>query len=176
MTGDFDPMNPYRAECHGWDRMTDEERYHAAARHILTGCLGHLLALIIGVLICLLLGSCKTVRYVTVTAHETDTLTQTTLRRDSIYLHDSIYVNQWQAGDTVYSIRDRWHTQYVERRLHDSIYIAIHDTIPQPYPEPEYIDKPLTWWQQTRLHLANVVLCLAGVGLAGWIAKKKFLP
>ena len=63
-------------------------------------------------------------------------------------------------GDTVFQWRDRWHTQYVEKKVHDSIYIATHDTIPQPYPVPEYIERPLTWWQHLRLWLGNILLAL----------------
>ena len=83
------------------------------------------------------LSSCTTTRYIPVIEHATDTLVQRVVERDSIHVHDSIRV--WEKGDTV--TIERWHTQYRDRWHHDSVYIAKHDTIPQPYPVTEYIER-----------------------------------
>ena len=66
---------------------------------------------------------------------KTDTLVVNQIQRDSVYvekeLHDSVFIHQ--KGDTVMiekfrtEYRDRWRDRYI----HDSIYIAKHDTITQ---------------------------------------------
>lgn len=110
-----------------------------------------------------LLGSCTTPKYVEVERHTIDTLRETKVLRDSFYIHDSIFVNQWQHGDTIYQVRDRWRTQYVSKAVHDTVYRARIDSVPVPYPVEKEVPSQLTWWQQARLHLANILLWLVGL-------------
>ena len=124
------------------------------------------------ILVALLLVGCKTKeRVVTVEKVRNDTTYITKHQRDSVWLHDSIHVTE--KGDTIRI--ERWHTKYVEKATHDTLYQATHDTIPQPYPVEKLVERELTWWQQTRLHLANIMLWLLGIGGALFILKKKFL-
>ena len=102
------------------------------------------LCFVVGLLICALLGSCTTTRYVPVVHHKTDTLVQTTVKRDSIYLSDSVYVNDFVRDDTVFRTTVRWRTKYIERTSHDTVYQASHDTIPKPYPVTEYVERPVS--------------------------------
>ena len=96
-------------------------------------------------LIALIFTSCKT-KYVTVEKVRTDTTYITKLQRDSIHVHDSIFVNQWLSGDTVYQVRDRWHTEWRDRLLHDTIYKSIVDSVPIPYPVEKEVIKQVTPW------------------------------
>ena len=124
------------------------------------------------ILVALLLVGCKTKeKVVTVEKVRNDTTYITKHQRDSVWLHDSIHVTE--KGDTIRI--ERWHTKYVEKATHDTLYQATHDTIPQPYPVEKLVERELTWWQQTRLHLANIMLWLLGIGGALFILKKKFL-
>ena len=124
------------------------------------------------ILVSLLFIGCKTKeRVVTVETVRTDTTYITKHQRDSVWLHDSIHVTE--KGDTIRI--ERWHTKYVEKATHDTLYPATHDTIPQPYPVEKLVERELSWWQQTRLHLANIMLWLLGIGGALFILKKKFL-
>ena len=93
--------------------------------------------------IALVFCGCKT-KVVTVEKVRTDTKYVTKLQRDSIHIHDSIFVNQWQKGDTVYQVRDRWHVEWRDRLLHDTIYKSIVDSIPVPYPVEKIVEKPVT--------------------------------
>jgi len=106
-----------------------------------------------------LLTGCTTTKYVTVPEYHTDTLIQTKLQKDSVWLHDSTYIHD--NGDTV--LVEKWHTKYKEKLVHDTTYISKTDTIPKPYPVPEYIDKPLTWWQKLRLNLGNIMMAILGI-------------
>ena len=94
----------------------------------------------------------------------TDTLIQTKVQRDSIYVenlkHDSVYIHQ--KGDTL--LIEKWHTEWRDRwrdrEKHDTLYIARHDTIRKTITKTDVIrkEKELTWWQKIRLSLGNVFL------------------
>ena len=137
-----------------------------------------LLGFILGLIACLLItmcSSCTTTKYVTVPEYHTDTVMVNKVQKDSVFLHDSTYV--YEKGDTFYM--ERWHTKYVLKELHDTTYISKRDTIPAPYPVEQEVPAELTWWQQTRLHIANILLYLLAICGVIWIVKtyiKKFLP
>ena len=102
----------------------------------------------------LLLTGCTTTKYVPVETVRTDTLKVTKYERDSIYIHDSTIVRE--KGDTM--LIEKWHTRWRDRWMHDTIYQSRVDSIPKPYPVEKRVPAELTWWQQTRLHLANILL------------------
>jgi hypothetical protein len=108
------------------------------------------------------------VETVVVTKHHTDTLKITKHQRDSIWLHDSIHVTE--KGDTVKI--EKWHTKYIEKLVRDTAYIAKIDSVPVPYPVVKEVPAELTWWQQTRLHLANIVLWAVLTVGAWWLIRK----
>ena len=127
-------------------------------------------------LLCLAIAGCKT-RTVVVETVRTDTLRYQRNTRDSIFVHDSIYIHEWAAGETVYVQRDRWHTQYIEKQVHDTTYIATHDTIPSPYPVEVKVPRELTWWQKTLQRTGGITLglLLLWIGLQAWrIYKRRF--
>ena len=147
--------------------------YQEAFRKSFIRSVAILVTVIIGMAICALFSSCTTTKYVPVIEHKTDTLIQTNLQRDSIYVHDSIMVSQ--QGDTVKI--EKWHTKYVEKQVHDTLYQAVHDSIPQPYPVIKEVPAELTWWQHFRISLANILLWVVGivavVTLVRWWLKQK---
>lgn len=110
--------------------------------------------------------SCTTTKYVEVERIRTDTTYITKWQKDSVWLHDSIHIKE--RGDTVRI--ERWHTKYVEKQVHDTTYVATHDTIPQPYEVVREVATELSWWQRVRLWIGNgVLLALLGVvGYYGW--------
>lgn len=98
--------------------------------------------------------SCTTTRVVTVERVKNDTTYITKQQRDSIWLHDSIHVTE--RGDTI-SI-ERWHTKYIEREVHDTLYRAKTDSVPVPYEVIKEVQAELSWWQTARIYLANILL------------------
>ena len=135
------------------------------------GCAWSLIGAILIGIIMLFMQSCKSVEYVEVPVIHTDTIYQSKVVHDSIYHHDSITIKE--KGDSVWI--ERWNTKYKLLELHDTIYQATHDTIAKPYPIIEYEAKPLTWWQQTRLYLANILILAIVILLILYIIKRKFL-
>lgn len=93
------------------------------------------------------------------------------LRLDSVYLHDSIYITEKQAGDTIYKTkevyrwRDRWRVDTVNTGRIDSIRIT------------EVVEVPakLTAWQAWRL---KVFAPLVGIALllGAWVTRKLWIP
>jgi hypothetical protein len=61
--------------------------------------------------------------------------------------------------------------------VHDTLYQAVHDSIPQPYPVIKEVPAELTWWQHFRISLANILLWVVGivavVTLVRWWLKQK---
>ena len=123
-------------------------------------------AFIAALLICALLGSCTTTKYVEVPVVHNDTTIVTKHQRDSIWLHDSTYIKE--KGDTYYM--ERWHTKYVEKQVHDTTYIAKVDTIREVFTNE--VEKPLTWWQQTKMHIGAIALYLLTLLVIIWVAKR----
>lgn len=128
-----------------------------------------------------IVSGCKTKeRVVTVEKVRTDTTYITKQQHDSIWLHDSIYMKEWLQGDTVYQLRDRWHTKYIEKLRVDTFLRLKTDSVPVPYPVEKIVkvEKPLTWWQTARLSFANIMLILLAIfaGVKLWQYRKKILP
>lgn len=82
--------------------------------------------LFICLFICLLT-ACKTTKYVEVPVVTEKTHTEQILRTDSVYIQDSVFVNQYVKGDTVY--RDKEKIKLVRVAKHDTITKC--DTIPK---------------------------------------------
>lgn len=116
----------------------------------------------------LIFTSCTTTRVVE--RVRTDTLMITKHQRDSIWLHDSTIVKV--KGDTVEV--ERWHTKYVEKAVHDTIYKSKTDSIPVPVPVEKKVEKQLSGWQNFRLWMGNIAL-IAILMFVGWRILKRIL-
>ena len=124
------------------------------------------------ILVALLLVGCKTKeRVVTVEKVRTDTTYITKHQRDSVWLHDSIHVTE--KGDTIRI--ERWHTKYVEKVTHDTLYQHKTDSVPVPYPVEKLVERELSWWQQTRIHLGEALLALAGIAVVVFVIRRKLI-
>ena len=129
-----------------------------------------LIGFLIAMAICALC-SCSTTKYVAVPEYHTDTLRLTRNVRDSIYVHDSTYVRE--AGDTI--LIEKWHTRWRDRWCTDTIYQSKIDSIPYPVEVTKEVPAELTWWQQTRLYMANIMLGLLAIVVAVYAIRKRFL-
>ena len=138
--------------------------------------IGMIFAFVLILFFITLLTSCKT-RTVVVETVRIDTTYITKQQRDSIWLHDSIFMHEYQKGDTVFMLRDRWHTKYIESIKHDTTYIAKTDSVPVPYPVEVKVPRELSWWQKTLQHTGciAVILLLLWLGRQAWkIYTKRF--
>ena len=116
------------------------------------------------------LTGCTTTKVVTVPEVHTDTTYITQHQRDSIWLHDSIHVTE--RGDTIRI--ERWHTKYISKEAHDTLYRAKTDSIPVPYEVVKEVPRP-------RSKLELVVFCAGLISIMALIfffalKVKRFLP
>ena len=169
------PNDPWQHNGYApYKGLSDEERIKAGCMQVVA----FIVMLIVGLALCALFGSCTTTKYVPVPEYHTDTLRISHNTRDSIYVHDSIRVSE--KGDTVRI--ERWHTQWRDRIVHDTIYQSKRDSIPYPVEVPKEVPAELTWWQQTRMHIGGAVFWLLLLASAWYIGgllrkvKNKFLP
>lgn len=147
----------------------DPERDAADIKHLVIG-------LIMGLIACALITmctGCTTTKYIETVREVTVAKTDTFLQKDSVFCHDSIHVKE--KGDSV--IIDRWHTRWKDR----VVYQAVHDTITTTETKEVTKEVPakLTWWQQTRLHMANIMLWALLIAVVVWVGKrhiKNLLP
>ena len=136
---------------------------------IKVGCLqgaAFIMLIIMGLLMCAMLSGCTTTKYVQVPVVHNDTTVITKHQRDSIWMHDSILIKQ--KGDTVRI--EKWHTKYIEKQVHDTTYIAKVDTIREVFTNE--VEKPLTWWQQTKMHIGAIALYLLALLAVIWVVKR----
>ncbi len=122
---------------------------------------------------CLLLVGCKSKSYIPVTQQLHDSVYVDRFHRDSVYLHDSVFVNRWVKGDTVFVDKVVTKYKYKDRWRYDTVAVTRRDSVQVPLP----VQKPLGWWQQTRLKLfwplaAVVVMLMVAVW---WMARRMTL-
>ena len=99
--------------------------------------------------------SCRTVKYVPVETVRTDTVYSNYSRMDSIFVRDSVSINQ--KGDTVTEYRYKYVYKYKDRI--DTLYISSRDTVSVPYP----VEKELTAWQQTKVNYGGWAMVIVFV-------------
>ena len=135
------------------------------------------LSMVVLLAVAAVLGSCTTTKYVEVPKVHTDTLYVSKTQKDSIYLHDSIFVNQWKSGDTIYQTRDRWRTEWRDRLVTDTVLHLVRDTVPKPYPviQEKKVEKALTWWQRFRMMLGDIAIIIVGFCGVGLVVKEIIL-
>lgn len=125
-------------------------------------CYAMVFAAILAMLI--LCSGCETVRYVQVPITHTDTLWKSTMSYDSVYVRDSIHIKE--KGDTVWI--DRWHTKFVSKEMHDTLYKSRVDTVGVPYPIEKMVEKELSWWQKVKMWMGVWFMVLIGVAVV-WV-------
>ena len=149
--------------------MSDKERMKAVYLKALAVVGGFIAAM----LICALFGSCTTTKYVPVTKQHTEHHwhTDSVKERDSTHTERSTIIReldsaamaqygiQMQANQRAWLVLQREMENRLRELEHKSASKdTVRDSIPVPYPVEKLVPAELTWWQQTRLHLANILL------------------
>lgn len=114
---------------------------------------------------------CKSVKYIPLETVRTDSVYVDRYQRDSIYLQDSVFVNRWTAGDTVYQDKVIWKYVYRDKVVNDTVAILSSDTVRVPYP----VERRLTKWEQVRLNVGGWVIALVVITIlvvVGWAIYK----
>lgn len=109
--------------------------------------------------------------YIPVETHHyhTDSVRVAVERVDTMFQHDSVYVER--NGDTTLIVR--WRDRYKVREVHDTIAreVVKVDSIAVPYP----VEKPLSKWQQAKMDFGGIAFggCIALLAFVIiWLVKK----
>lgn len=100
------------------------------------------------VLLFLCLCGCRT-EYVPVESVRYDSLMIEKLMRDSVFVRDSVYVQE--KGDTIYKYKDKY--VYVYKNRVDTFYMEKIREREVPVP----VERKLTWWERVKLEYAEWV-------------------
>ena len=98
-------------------------------------------------MLCTFLMSCRSIQYVPVESIRTEYKTRDSIRHDSIYQRDSVYMRV--KGDTVYQYKYKYLYKYQFINKTDTVIKT--DSIQVPYP----VEKRLTKWQSMKLELGG---------------------
>ena len=112
----------------------------------------------------IILVGCTTTKYVPVENVKVDSIYVAKIKRDSIFERDSVFVAV--KADTVFFSRVQY--RYRDRIVHDTISVQCSDTITKVIE----VEKSLSYWQQKKIQMSEVILCLAPL-LAGVIIFRK---
>lgn len=167
--------------------ITHPEDYPKEAYKV--GCyssVAYVLALLVGMMLCVLFAGCTTTEYVNVPElhevhhHHTDSIKQTdsvTMEKETIVMQlDSVAMAQY--GIQLKSAERAWlvKTAELERRLQQLIVNhtdTVHevDSVAVPYPVEvvKEVEKELTWWQRIKMGAGVmfmgviIIICLIGL-------------
>ena len=116
----------------------------------------------------LLLCGCRT-EYIPIESVRYDSLMIEKLMRDSVFVRDSVYLQE--KGDTVFKYKDRF--VYVYKNRVDTFFAEKIREIEVPVP----VERKLTWWERVKLNYAEwVIAVLVDIALVyalrQWLARK----
>lgn len=171
----------------------EEDVFDEARKAERRGCLVMLLVVVVECLLVVMLCSCATKKPIAASTESKDYIVKTDTMRlanrdsvwlvkhDSVFVHDSIMVDRWLQGDTVYLTKtitktvERWHLADKGRTETDSVYIHETDTIvkQETVTIEKIIPAELTKAQKRYINIGKFVtglLALAIVALIGYLA------
>lgn len=115
----------------------------------------------------LLLAGCRTARHIPVQTTRTDSVYIDRLLRDSVWVKDSVWVERWHSGDTVYVTKEAVRYKYRDRWRTDTVATVQESKVKVPVA----VERELTWWEQARLNAFWWLV--AAIAALAWLAKKR---
>ena len=112
--------------------------------------LSGIIILLLCVLFLAVCSSCSRVQYVPVESVRTDSVKILQQMRDSIYVHDSIFVKS--QGDTVYINRYRY--KYLDKVRIDTMYVINVDSVRVPFP----VERKLSRWERVKQEVGGIAM------------------
>lgn len=120
---------------------------------------GGIAIVVIALLLCF--SGCRTVQPI---AHSRDSV-RVEVRHDSVYVlqRDSVYVDRWRNGDTVFVTLERWRTEYREKIVmqHDTVAAERVQVVTERYVPKYYTRTSAGFWA-----LLVIVLAFAAIKIA----------
>ena len=122
---------------------------------------------------CMTITGCTSVRYVPVESVTHDSIYISRVERDSIHVHDSIYMEVVSKADTIYKTKYVQKVVYRDALRTDTMMVERVDTIRLPYP----VERPLSKWEEIKLDLGGIYIVgltiFALSEVAVWLLRRK---
>ena len=143
-----------------------------------------LMRIILSLALCIIVVGCKTTTKIVEVPIEkvvtkTDSIYITKVKVDSVFEKDSIYINTYVKGDTIYRDNYRFISRWRDRVKLDTIYKTHTDTIKVEKAITIEVEKPLSWWQKVKQDVGGIamgILVTLLVGLIIWVLIKTGTP
>lgn len=106
--------------------------------------------------------------------NKTDTLYKTNYKADTFRLHDSVYVEHYTRGDTVYRLKSVWRWRDRISVKTDTIYKAMLQTDTTRLPIP--VERKLSTWERTQMHVGQFTIgavVLVVLSLLLWLIHRR---
>ena len=107
--------------------------------------------------VCLMIVSCRSVKYVPVETVKTDSVYVNKVQRDSIHFRDSIFV--FVKGDTVRI--EKYKYLYRDRVVVDTVRLVERDSVQVSVP----VEKELSRWQRWKLDLGGFAMAAIAIAV-----------
>lgn len=143
-----------------------------------------LMRIILSLALCIIVVGCKTTTKIVEVPVEkevikTDSIYITKVKVDSVFEKDSIYINTYVKGDTIYRDNYRFISRWRDRVKLDTIHKTHTDTIKVEKAITIEVEKPLSWWQKVKQDVGGIamgILVTLLVGLIIWVLIKTRTP
>ena len=112
------------------------------------------LMIILAAASCFTLTGCTSVQYVPVESVTHDSIYISRVERDSIHVHDSIYMEVVSKADTVYKTKYVQKVVYRDALRTDTLLVERVDTIRIPVP----VERKLSRWEQIKLDFGGMFI------------------
>lgn len=112
------------------------------------------------------LSGCRT-KYVPVKTVRTDSVFLEKIRKDSIFVRDSVYVRE--KGDTVYLYKYKY--VYKDKLTTDTVYVERTDSVEVPVP----VERKLSRWERWKMEFGGMSfgVCIGLSAVIVWLIKKR---
>lgn len=133
-----------------------------------------------------MLVGCKTIEYVPIEkvvekeVVKYDSIYITKLKVDSIKEVDSVYVNTYIKGDTIYQDKHKYVYRYKDKIRVDTLWVFGIDSVvvdsTKTITITKEVEKPLTWWQKLKQDIGGIaigVLLSVIIAFFIWLYYKK---
>ena len=143
--------------------------------NIIETILGLLLGIVVCCLLCVLSG-CSTAKPMATEriVYKTDTLYTTNMRADTLRILDSVFVNQYTKGDTVYKEKTTWMWRDKVSIKTDTVYKVALQT--DSVRIPMSVKRKLSTWEQTQMWVGKIAIYIVGFALLTlliWLIHRK---
>ena len=115
------------------------------------------------ILLILILVGCKSrIQYVPVEKSKTEYVNK--IQRDSIFRYDSVFVDRYKNGDTIFLSKEKYKYLFIDKLRTDTV--LKKDSIQIPYPVIEYKEiNELNWYQKACVWFTSIVLAALAIYL-----------